>query len=134
MAKTKSPAKKLSRREVILLGSGAVFAPLGGSAIEVPPPDKACGDATPMKGVGSKGPVLAAYPCCKDGLKIFQTGFQALKSSSTAKQHLTQFNAALATSSNQLMDYCVMVWGLDEGERKALIEQVQGTYKLAQIK
>jgi hypothetical protein len=133
MAQTKT-SKKLSRRQmVMLLGSGVVFAPAKGSAAE-PPPGKECQTVRPMKGAGSGSDILLmADPCCQDGLKIFKAGYRAMRDA-TARGHLKDFNTALTASENQLMDYCVMVWGLKKVERDNLVEQVQSKYKLAQIK
>jgi hypothetical protein len=137
MAQTKSQAKKLSRRQmVMLLGSGVVLAPAAGAAesdVETLP-GKECHAVSPMRGTGNQQqPVLMADPCCQDGLKVFKAGFKAVKDA-TVRGHFKDFNTALTASEGQLMDYCVMVWGLQQNERDNLVEQMQSKYKLAPIK
>ena len=134
MAKTKTKVKKLSRRQmVMLLGSGVVFAQASGSDVEALPPN-ACHAVQPLTGVGSRQQlVLMADPCCQEGLKIFQAGFKATRDS-TVKGHLKDFNAALTANQGQLLEYCVMVWGLQQDERNNLVEQVQSRYKLSPMK
>lgn len=134
MAKRKSQAKKLSRRQmVMLLGSGVVFAPASEVVVEAQGATP-CQTVKPLRGTGSKNqPVLMGDPCCKEGLQIFKAGFKALKDP-TVKGHLKDFHAAITASENQLMDYCVMVWGLEQAEKDSFVREVQAKYRLAQIK
>ena len=131
MAKTKSQAKKLSRRQmVMLLGSGVVFAPAGESVVEAQGPIP-CERIKPLKGTGNKNqPVLVGDPCCKEGVQIFRAGFNALKDKKV-KDHFKDFNDALTASQNKMMDYCVMVWGLQKDEKDAFVKDVQARYRLS---
>jgi hypothetical protein len=150
MAKTKSKAKKLSRRELVsLLGSGVVLAGTAGSgsveaqttgkakakATTPPPPPpgpNACQTVVPFKGRVGSGPaahtILMADPCCREGVDLFFTGFD--KVANPAKGHLKEFAAALTTSKDELLEYCVMVWGLKLEERADLMKQMQEKYQL----
>ena len=150
MAKTKSKAKKLSRRELVtMLGSGAVFmGTAGGKAVVAqgdaktkarsttqpppPPPPSACKTVVPLVGRLGTGSaahtVLMADPCCHEGVDIFFTGFD--KVGPTAKGHLKSFAAVLTTSKEELLEYCVMVWGLKMEERTDLMKQMQERYQL----
>ena len=93
-----------------------------------------CKTVLPMRGVGpQQQPVLMGDPCCREGLQIFKAGFRAMKDS-TVRAHLKDFNNALTASEGQMMDYCVMVWGLRQEERDRMVEEVRVRYQLAQIK
>jgi hypothetical protein len=134
MAKTRSKAKKLSRRQmVVLLGSGVMFARArSGEGGEVPPPD-VCQIAKPRTGTttikGVEHPVLMASPCCGDGMTMFFDGFNKIKTG-PAHDHLKDFAAALTANKDELLEYCLMVWGINDVDRKALADMMQERFKL----
>lgn len=150
MAKTKSKAKKLSRRELVtILGSGVVFVGrAGGDAVAAqgdaktkakstttpppPPPPNACQTVVPFRGRVGSGPaahtILMADPCCHEGVDLFFTGFD--KIGPPVKGHLKNFADVLNTSKEELLEYCVMVWGLKKEERADLMKQMQEKYQL----
>ena len=111
MAKKKAPAKKKLKPKIA----------------------KECKTVLPMRGTGpNKQPVLVADPCCREGLKIFKAGFRAMKDS-TVRGHLKAFDAALTAAEGDLMDYCVMVWGLQQKERDKMVDDVRTRYNLTDI-
>jgi hypothetical protein len=134
MAKTKSKAKELSRRQmVILLGSGVMFARArSGEGGEVPPPD-ACQVAKPLTGktkINSvEHPVLMANPCCADGMTMFFKGFDNTKTGH-AHDHLKDFAAALTANKDELLEYCLMVWGINDVDRTALVKTMQERFEM----
>lgn len=132
MSEKKSKTKKLSRRQmVVLLGTGGVFAGTGiGTGDRVEAKAGPCNAVKPSRGTG-KGQqlVLMADPCCQEGLKIFRKGFQNIKEKAI-KEHLKEFDTALGANQGQLLEYCVMVWGLTEDERGALMETMRSRYQM----
>ena len=94
---------------------------------------KRCKTVLPMRGLGPKRvPVLMADPCCTEGFKIFKAGFRAMKDANV-RSHLKAFDAALTAAEPQLMDYCVMVWGLQQEERDRMVADAKNKYRLVQI-
>ena len=135
MAKKKSTAKKLSRRQmVVLLGSGVMFARTrSGEGGEVPPPPDVCQIARPLTGRtkinSAEHPVLMANPCCVDGMTIFFNGFNHTKTGH-AHDHLKDFAAALTANKDELLEYCLMVWGINDVDRTALVKIMQERFQM----
>ncbi len=133
MAKAKSKTKKLTRRQMVtLLGSGVVFAGGAGSReVEAQAPN-ACRAVRPMRGTAGSGPnqhpILMADPCCKEGVNVFFSGYDTIKE--PVKGHMKEFADALTSSNNELLEYCVMVWGLKLEERADLMKQVTERYQM----
>jgi hypothetical protein len=143
MPKTKSRTKKISRRQmVVLLGSGVVFSAvrkdgrLEAKNAEDTKEAKAaktlesCHAVVPLVAkVNDTQSILLADPCCQEGLAVFRTGFRNIKDTGL-KGHLKEFDAALAANESQLLEYCIMVWGLGQTERDGLVTQMRERYKL----
>ena len=141
MAKPKTKMKKLSRRQMVtLLGSGVVFMGTGGSAGAAAQAKRGstkaapstCQTVVPFKGKAGIGanehPILMADPCCVEGVSIFFGGFD--KAGPPTKGHLTSFANVLTSSKDELLEYCVMVWGLKGTERTDLVKQMQEKYQM----
>lgn len=139
---TPRPAKTrtLSRRQmVILLGSGGVLGALGEGGrvdLEASPPQKECRDVVPFRGSapGGRGVtknqlVLIADPCCVDSIDAVMNGIDAQATRSEAKGHLKALRTELAASREQLLEYSVMIWGLKEDQKNALLETLKTRYK-----
>jgi hypothetical protein len=152
MAKAKSRTKKLSRRELVtMLGSGVVFIGTGGrKTVEAqtnakttakvtkqpppPPSPNSCQTVVPFKGRAGTGndahTILMANPCCKEGVSVFFSGFD--KVGKPTKEHLTSFASLLNASKDELLEYCVMVWGLKGPEQTDLVKAMQERYKMTE--
>lgn len=130
MAKTKTTNKKLSRREmVVLLGSGVLVASSGEPAEAQ---QSACRVVTPSRGSGvKKNLILSGDPCCKDSLAVFLRGMgMTTKVSNSARTNLKPLAEALKDNENDLLEYSVMLWGLKEEDRDALVKVIQERYAL----
>jgi hypothetical protein len=151
MAKTKSKAKKLSRREMVtLLGSGVVFIGTGGgdkveaqanaktkakaATTAKPPTPSSCRAVVPYKGKAGAGAaqhtILMADPCCTEGISIFFEGFDKVQE--PVKGHLASFANVLNGSKAELLEYCVMVWGLVPAEQADLVKQMKEKYQMTE--
>jgi len=135
MAKAKSKAKKLSRRQmVVLLGSGVMLArSRSGEGGQVDPPPDVCQVAKPLTGktkINSvEHPVLMANPCCADGMTMFFDGFNHTKTGH-AHDHLKDFAAALTANKDELLEYCLMVWGINDADRMEIVKTMQERFQM----
>jgi hypothetical protein len=129
MAKTKTntKTKKLSRREMVaLLGSGMLVATTGepaeaqGAACRVVSPNKGSG--------GTKNLILSGDPCCKDSVAVFLKGMAYV--GTNAKANLKPLADALRANENDLQEYSVMLWGLKQDERDAIMKIYEERYTL----
>ena len=130
MAKTKTTGtKKLSRREMVtLLGSGVLVATTGERAEAQA---GACRAVSPKRGkVGGTSVILFGDPCCRDSIALFLKGMTT-NLGSTAKANLKPLADALRANQKGLLEYSVMVWGLKEGERDALLKVYQERFAIA---
>jgi hypothetical protein len=115
---------------VALLGSGVVLVRGGGAEVEAQ--GNACVTVRPTKGrlnTGS-GParsVLVGDPCCKEGLDAFFKGFNNMKTAE--RVHLKDFADALDKSRGELLEYCVMIWGLTKEDSARLADQMKERYR-----
>jgi hypothetical protein len=128
MAKTKTTGtKKLSRREMVaLLGSGAFVAATGERAEAQA---GACRAVAPQKGkVGGNSVILYGDPCCKDSIALFLNGMTGVGNS--AKANLKPLADALRANQKDLLEYSVMIWGLKQEERDALMKVYQERFAL----
>jgi len=71
-----------------------------------------------------------ANPCCTEGVSVFFNGFD--KVAQPAKGHLTSFANLLNGSKDELLEYCVMVWGLKGTEQTDLVKTMQERYKMTE--
>jgi hypothetical protein len=128
MAKTKTPgAKKLSRREmVVLLGSGAFVAASGESAKAQTGP---CRAVAPQKGKAGNGVILFGDPCCRDSVALFLNGMTGV--GAPAKANLKPLVDALRANQKNLLEYSVMIWGLKQAERDELMKVYQERYAIS---
>jgi hypothetical protein len=135
MAKTKTTGtKKLSRREmVVLLGSGA-FVTAKGEPAEAQA--GTCRTVSPNRGTGkSKNLILSGDPCCKDSLAVFLKGMgMSVNLSGTAKANLKPLADALKASEHDLLEYSVMLWGLKQDERDAIMKVYEERYSFKPYK
>jgi hypothetical protein len=121
---------------VVLLGSGAVFAgAVGGGDAEALPPDKACQIARPLSGTvktptGGTRSVVMALPCCTEGYSVFLKGIDG--ASASAKRDLNDFHGKLAKmqTDGQMLEYCLMLWGLTEDAKNRLEEEMKARFHL----
>jgi hypothetical protein len=133
MAKAKSTTRKLSRREMVaLLGSGVVLATAGGTEVEAQ--GNPCAAVRPAKGTfttpsGPPRTVLVGDPCCKEGLDAFFDGYKNMKSGD--KVHLKDFAEALDKNRSELLEYCVMIWGLNKEESARVADDMKTRYRTA---
>jgi hypothetical protein len=128
MAKTKTRTKKLTRREmVVLLGSGVLVASAGepaeaqGAACRVVSPNKGSGKGSNM--------VLSGDPCCRDSVAVFLNGMTTNLGGSV-KANLKPLADALRANQKNLLEYSVMIWGLKEEERDAIMKIYQERFAL----
>jgi len=131
MPKAKSTTRKLSRREMVaLLGSGVVLARAGSADVEAQ--GNPCDPVRPAKGTlsTSSGPtrsVLVGDPCCEEGMSAFFDGY---KNMTTAKQaHLKDFAEALEKNRAELLEYCVMIWGLTKADSARIADDMRSRYR-----
>jgi hypothetical protein len=61
-------------------------------------------------------------------MSIFFGGFD--KAAQPTKGHMQAFANALNGSKDELLEYCVMVWGLQREERADLVKQVREKYTM----
>jgi hypothetical protein len=121
---------------VALLGSGVVLVRGGGAEVEAQ--GNPCEAVRPFKGTptgtggGPTRSIVAADPCCTDGMAAFFTGYNNMKSSQ--KAHLKDFAAVLTESKSELLEYCVMVWGLTKADSVQLAAQMKERYQLKEYK
>jgi hypothetical protein len=133
MSKAKGKAKKLSRRQmVMLLGTGTVLAAPGGGHSAGAQGRLPCHPVKPIKGGSPQQTVLLADPCCQEGLKVFREGFKAIKDTAI-KGHLQDFDTALGDNEVHLLEYCVMLWGLKQTERDVLVQDLRIKYQLKEM-
>lgn len=137
MPRAKSTTRKLSRRQMVaLLGSGVVLVRVGGADVEAQ--GNPCEPVRPFKGTltstggGPARSVVAADPCCVEGLEAFFGGYNNMKSSQ--KAHLKDFADALTESRGELLEYCVMVWGLTKADSTQVANQMKERYQLKEYK
>jgi hypothetical protein len=84
-------------------------------------------------GTPSASKILIGDPCCDEGYAVFFDGFN--KVSEPARSHLGAFAAALRDShaEGELLEYCVMIWGLKDHERKRLVDQLMNVFRAGPI-
>ncbi len=91
-----------------------------------------CGVVVPYRVTAGAGAnrhtVLMADPCCREGMSIFFNGFN--KVAEPTKGHMQGFANVLNSSKAELLEYCVMVWGLKLAERSDLVKQVQERFRM----
>jgi hypothetical protein len=118
---------------VALLGSGVVLATAGGTEVEAQGPN-ACATVRPVKGTftTTSGPprtVLVGDPCCKEGMAAFFDGYKNMKTAD--KVHLKDFAEALDKNRSELLEYCVMIWGLNKQESERMADDMRARYRTA---
>ena len=91
-----------------------------------------CGVVIPYRGIAGTGanrhPILMADPCCREGMSIFFNGFN--KVAEPTKGHMQGFANILTSSKAELLEYCVMVWGLKLEERSDIVKQMQQRFRM----
>jgi hypothetical protein len=135
MAKRKKTAAgKLSRRQmVMLLGSGVVFAgTVKGEEFAAEAQGNPCSAVTPATAIVGNRMLLVANPCCAEGFEMVHASFGGAPAKSATKEHLKTFHEALnaAKQQDQLLEYCVMMWGLTEPQAKDLSNRMKEQYNL----
>ena len=65
-----------------------------------------------------------------EGVSIFFGGFD--KAGPPTKGHLTSFANVLTSSKEDLLEYCVMVWGLLPAEQSDLVKQMKEKYQMTE--
>ena len=123
----KPTTRKLTRRDAVaLIGAGTVVAAMrptpaaaGGAAQGGIPCSKPAQTATLSKG---NRQAIAALSCCEETRNAILVGIQEPKKTTSkgAKAHLGPIRDRLVTDN--LEEYCFMIWGLDEKEATALYE------------
>jgi hypothetical protein len=115
---------------VALLGSGVVLLRADGS--EVQAQGNPCENVKPATSTvttgGTARTVLVGDPCCMEGLQAFFGGYDNM--ADPQKAHLRDFADALQSNKTQLLEYCVMVWGLTKADSSKLLNSLKETYRL----
>ena len=135
MAK-KAKTRKLTRRDAVtLLGAGTVMGvartPLA-TAGEVVQKDPKC-DNPCVAETYSKGSVqlLVSYSCCEETRNAIFVGVQDPKGkpNQRGKDHLKPVQTRL--NYDTLLEYCFMIWGIDEAQAKVLFNVVPKTLDIS---
>jgi hypothetical protein len=123
MAK-KTTARKLTRRDVVVLGAGTVVAAMRStpaSAQDHPSCDSpSVVETLAGRSRGKPRNVLVSYSCCEETKNAILVGVEEPKAQPTrrGKDHLKPLQTRL--NYDALEEYCFMIWGLDEEQAKQM--------------
>ena len=117
--------RKLTRREAVtLLGTGAVVGTgsTATSGAAGQPKHPSCDQVADVKAYRNRSQqALVGYTCCDETKNAILVGVDdpAHNPTSRGKAHLKKWQGELKTAN--LLEYCFMVWGLDEAQIKTLL-------------
>jgi hypothetical protein len=123
MAK-KSSGRRITRRDAItLIGAGAISGTA--SPAEAQPPHPSCdhpGAVTHYK--KSANNAIVSLTCCEETKNAILVGVeeQGKKATLRGKTHLKPLRDRLI--NDQLLEYCFMLWGLDQKQAQSLFDRL----------